>query len=413
MARHPRSDGSVVIVGGGFAGVACAKKLAKHDVRVTLVDKNNYNQFQPLLYQIATAQVTSLDVARPFRGMFRKRASVDFKMAPVTRADPETRTVTCADGTTFSGDYLVLAMGSQPNYFHTPGADEHAFPLYSLEDAQRLRSRIFEVFEDADRNPKLIDQGALNYVIVGAGATGVETAGAIADLVNEVMPAEFHDLATTTARVFVIDPAPVVLRPFSDRVHEYAARVLERKHVRLELGLRVTQVAADRVVLSDGSEIMTRTVIWAGGIEAAALAADAGVPVGDGGRVEVEADLTVKGFDRVYALGDAANTPGPEGKPFPQLGSVALQAGGWAADNILADMDHKPRKPFHYRDKGIMAMIGRDVPAFLSWLGVHAWLLQGNRQRIDALRSWSWAYLTKSRAPSIIDRPQGARIDWH
>ncbi len=427
MPGNPRET-SVVIVGGGFAGAACAKKLAKADVHVTLIDKHNYNQFQPMLYQFATAQVTSIDVARPLRDMFRKRKTVNVKMAEVTGADPESRTVTCADGEVFSGDYLVLAMGSQPNFFHTPGADTHAFPLYALVDAQRLRSRIFEVFEDADRNPKLLDQGALNFVIVGAGATGVETAGALADLINDVMPARFHDLSLSGARIYLIDPAPVVLAPFSDRVHEYAAGALQKKRVELKLGVKVDKVAVDRVVLSDGSEIMTRAVVWAGGIEASAAAANAGVPQGHGGRLEVNADLTVKGTERVFALGDVANTPGPDGKPFPQLGSVALQAGRWAAKNILADIEGKQPTPFHYRDKGIMAMIGRNAAvaeigprrrelkgflAYMSWLGVHAALLDGFRERFDALRTWGWDYLSKNRAPSIIDRPEEESIDWN
>jgi NADH:quinone reductase (non-electrogenic) len=426
MAADPRET-SVVVVGGGFAGLACARRLARQHVHVTLVDRNNYNQFQPMLYQLATAQVTVLDVAEPLRGVFRKHKTVDVKMASVTRADPETRTVECSDGTTFSGDYLVLAMGAQPNFFHTPGADTHAFPLYSLDDAQRLRSRLFEIFEEADRNPKLVDEGVLNIVVVGGGATGVETAGAVADLINHVMPGRFHDMEPSTARVLLVDPASVVLAPFSERMHEYAKRVLERKRVELRLGLRVTDVRPDRVVLSDGSEIMTRAVIWAGGIQAAALAGDAGLQCGAGGRIDVDDDLTAKGFPRVYALGDVANTPGPDGKPFPQLGSVALQAGRWAADNIVADIEGRARQPFHYRDKGIMAMIGTDAAvaemgkrrrelkgplAFLAWLAVHAWLLDGFRQRVDAMRSWAWAYLSRSRAASIIDRPSAARIDW-
>jgi NADH dehydrogenase len=416
-----------VIVGSGFAGAACTKKLAKHDVHVTLVDKNNYNQFQPMLYQFATAQVTSIDVARPLRDMFRKRKNVEVKMADVTGADPHSNTVTCADGTTFSGDYLVLAVGSRPNFFHTPGADAYAFPLYTLADAQRLRSRIFEVFEDADRNPKLLDRGALNFVIVGAGATGVETAGALADLINDVMPGRFHGLAISAARICVVDPAPVVLAPFSDRVHTYAAEALEKKHVDLELGIKVDEVTADRVILSDRREIMTRTAVWAGGIQASELAANAGVPQCDGGRIEVDEHLTVKGYPRLYALGDVANTPGPADKPFPQLGSVALQAGRWAAKNILADIDGRSPSPFHYRDKGLMAMIGRNaavavgprhrelhgVLAYMSWLAVHAALLDGFRQRLDALRTWGWDYFSKNRAPSIIDRPEAARIDWN
>jgi NADH dehydrogenase len=427
VTREKSADTSVIVIGGGIAGVACTKQLAKHKVPVTLVDRNNYSQFQPMLYQVATAQIVATGVARSLRGIFRKRKCVAVKMATVTGVDASTKVVTCDDGTTFSGDYLVLAMGSRPNFFGTPGAEDHAFPLYALADAQRLRSRIFTVFEDADRNPKLIDEGALNFVVVGAGATGVETAGALADLINDVMPARFHDLSIEPARVYVVDPGKVVLAPFSDRAHEYAAKTLKQKKVEVLLGLRVAEVKADRVVLSDGREIMSRTVVWAGGLQGADLAASTGIPPGRGGRLDVTTDLTVAGFDGVYALGDVANTIGPDGNAFPQLGSVAMQAGRWAADNIVAEMKGKPRKPFKYRDKGIMAMVGHNAAiaevgerrremhgqfAFLAWLGVHAALLEGFRARSEALRSWTWDYFTKSRASALIDRPDAARIDW-
>jgi NADH dehydrogenase len=273
----------------------------------------------------------------------------------------------------------------------------------------------------------LIDEGALNFVVVGAGATGVETAGAVADLINNVMPDRFHDLSVEPARVYVVDPGQVVLAPFSEHAHEYAAKMLKQKKVELVLGVKVAEVKADRVVLSDGREIMSRPVVWAGGIQGADLAASTGIPPGRGGRLDVTADLTVDGYDGVYALGDVANTLGPDGKAFPQLGSVAMQAGRWAANNILADAAGKARKPFKYRDKGIMAMVGHNAAiaevgerrremhgpfAFLAWLGVHAVLLEGFRARSEALRSWTWDYFTKSRASALIDRPDAARIDW-
>ena len=427
MTRGKSAGTSVVVVGGGIAGIACTKQLAKHNISVTLVDRNNYSQFQPMLYQVATAQIVSTGVARSLRGIFRKRTNVAVKMATVTEVNAAAKTVTCDDGTTFSGDYLVLAMGSRPNFFGTPGAEEHAFPLYALADAQRLRSRIFTVFEDADRNPKLIDEGALNFVVVGAGPTGVETAGALADLINDVMPARFHDMSMEPARVYVVDPGQVVLAPFSEHAHEYAAKMLHLKKVELLLGLKVAEVKADRVVLTDGREIMSRTVVWAGGLQGAVLAQATGITLGRGGRLDVKTDLTVDGLNGVYALGDVANTPDPEGKPFPQLGSVAMQAGKWAANNILADIAGKPRRDFKYLDKGIMAMVGHNAAiaevgkrrrelhgpfAFLAWLGVHAALLEGFRARSEALRSWTWDYFTKSRASALIDRPDAARIDW-
>jgi len=427
VASQRRREATVLVVGGGFAGIACARQLAKHDVHVTLVDRHDYTQFQPLLYQVATAQVNVTDVARPIRQSFRRRQSVDFRVADVAHIDPATKTVTSADDVTFSADHLVLAMGSRPNFFGTPGADTHAFPLYSLDDAQRLRSRFLTVMEDSLRNPKLLDQGAMNLVIIGGGATGVETAGALADCIYRVLPHRVDAPLIEAAQIHLIDPGSVVLAPFSDRAHAYAQQTLEKRRVKLEFGVRVTEVKADRVVLSDGREILTRTVVWAGGIQAAGVAEHAGIEQGRGGRFDVDADLTVPSFPGVYCIGDVANTLDPQGSPYPQLGSVALQAGRWAANNILADIDGKPRSPFRYKDKGIMAMIGRNAAiaemgakrrelrgpvAFAAWLGVHAWLLNGFRQRVSALASWGWDYVANTRPSAIIDRPDAARIDW-
>jgi len=426
MASSKHSETTALVVGAGFGGIACAKRLAKKGVSVTVVDRHDYTQFQPLLYQIATAQVNVTDVARPIRQVFHKRAGVAVRMADIAHVDPATRTVTSTDGVSYSGDYLVLAMGSRPNFFNTPGA-EHAFPLYSLQDAERLRSRLLAVLEDALRNPKLVDQGALNFVVIGAGATGVETAGALADCLNRVLPHRVRAPKLADASIHLIDPAQVVLAPFSEHAHEYARAALEKMGVTLELGVRVTEITPNRVVLSDGREILTRVVVWAGGIQASEVAANSGISQGHGGRFDVAADLSVPAFPGVYAVGDIANTPDPDGKPFPQLGSVALQAGRWAAENILADIDGKPRSDFRYKDKGIMAMIGRNAAvaevgpkrrelhgslAFVSWLGVHAWLLSGFRERVNALASWGWDYVANTRPSAIIDRPEAARIDW-
>ena len=418
---------SVVIVGGGFAGVGCAKKLADHDIPVTLLDRHNYQQFQPLLYQVATAELATTDVARPLRAIFAKDKSVTMKQLDVTSVDPETRTVTTADGQTFTGDYVVIAAGTQPNFFHTPGADKFAFPLYSVLDATKLRAQVFEVFEEAADNPARIDQGALNFVIVGAGPTGVETAGALADLVNQVMPKRFHTIAVDRAQIYLVDLGQVVLRAFSEKAHAYAAERLQRNGVKLLLGLGVKEVRKGKVILSDDTEILTRTVIWGGGIQASPIAAHVGLPTGRGGRLATEPDLTVEGHERVYVIGDIATIPDPDGNDLPQLGSVALQSGHWAAENILADIDGKPRKPFHYKDKGIMAMIGDGAAiaemgknhhelhghvAFAAWLGVHAWLMSGVRTRVDAFVAWASDFVGAARASSIIVDSDKARIDW-
>src|SRR6478735_6506906 len=212
----------VVILGGGFGGVGCARELAKHDdVRVSLVDQNNYHQFQPLLYQVATSQLAPSDIAYSLRKLFQGDENVRVKLGQVAALDPEARSITTADGERLSGDELVLAAGSRPNFFHTPGADEHAFPLYSLDDAQRLRSRILAVFEEADRDASRIDDGALTFVVVGGGPTGVELSGALADLVQETMAAEFHDVAVTATQIHLVDLGPTLLGPFSEDAHDY------------------------------------------------------------------------------------------------------------------------------------------------------------------------------------------------
>ncbi len=418
---------SVVIVGGGFAGVGCAKELGKHGIPVTLIDRNNYHQFQPLLYQVATSELAAVDIARPLRAIFRREPSVRVHVGEVTDVDLATRTITVADGRVFSGDYLVLAAGSQPNFFRTPGAAEHGLPLYTVEHARALQGRLLRVLEDTDAHPELIDKGALNFVIVGAGPTGVETAGAIADAVKDVIPRSFPHFDTNQIRIYLVDHAPVVLAAFSDSAHEYAADKLTHNGVHLLLRTGVKEVHPDKVVLSDETVIPTRVVVWAGGIQAPDLVAKLGVPQGRGGRVAADAELTVEGFPHVYAIGDMANMPDHDGKDLPQLGSVALQAGRWAARNILADIDGKPGKPFHYKDKGIMAMIGSGAAvaevgghhhelhghaAFAAWLGVHAWLMSGIHQRVDAFLSWAWDFLGSTRSTSIMDDADAPRIDW-
>jgi NADH dehydrogenase len=422
------SNAHIVIVGGGFAGLGCARTLAKQrDVRITLIDKNNYHQFQPLLYQVATAELGGGDVATSLRETFRDHPNVDVKMSEVMVADPKSRTVTTRDGQQYQGDFLVLAAGSHANFFHTQGAEQHSFPLYSLEEAERLRSRILAVFEDADRDPTVLEKGALNFVIVGGGPTGTELAGALADMINLTMTREYADLAVKRAQIYLVEHGTSLLAPFSAEAHDYAARTLQRKGVRLLFGRAVTDVASDGVILSDGTSIQTRTVVWAGGLMAAPLANNSGLQRGHGGRIAVQPDLTVDGFPGVYALGDFANIPGANGQPLPQLASVAQQCGVWTAKNILAEIAGKPRTAFHYHDKGIMAMIGRDAAvaeigskrheldgaiAFAAWLGVHALLMSGVRERVEAFIDWAWNYFSKTRPIQVLDRSNENRIDW-
>ena len=417
----------VVVMGGGFAGVACAQALGDEGVSVTLIDRNTYHQFQPLLYQVATAQLAPGDVMQPLRGLFRKQATVAVKQATVTGIDPVTRTVTTATGQSFSGDHLVLATGSRPNFFGVPGAEEHAFPLYGAADAEALRNRILGLFEDADLDPARLDQGALTFVVVGGGPTGVETAGALADLVFTIMPDRYRDLDVDRARIHLVDHGATLLKPFSSSAHAYAARALEGKGVHLMLESSVSEVAADSVLLADGTRIPTHCVVWAGGLQAGSVPGMDVLPRGPAGRISVDAALSVDGFPGVYAVGDVADATDADGEPYPQLGSVALQAGQAVAMSILAAIEGEPVPAFDYRDKGIMAMIGRGAaiaevgPRHLelhgsiargAWLAVHAWLLGPSQARAKTLVSWAWNTLSESRGAAIVDDPDAPGIDW-
>jgi NADH dehydrogenase len=264
-------------------------------------------------------------------------------------------------------------------------------------------------------------------VVIGGGPTGVELAGALADLIHQTMAGEFHELAVEAAQIHIVDLGHTLLGPFSDRAHDYVAKILGRKGVRLHLGVAVTEIGPGHVTLADGTTIETHCVVWGGGIKAPALASTAGVPQGRGGRIDVLPDLSVEDAPGVYAIGDVANIPSPDGGTHPQLGSVALQSGTWAADNLVADFRGKHRKSFHYHDKGIMAMIGRGAAiaevgahrhelhgaiAFSAWLGVHAALMTGVRNRVDAFVSWGSDYFTSARGPQVLDRSDAGRIDW-
>jgi NADH:ubiquinone reductase (H+-translocating) len=419
----------VVIVGGGFAGLNCARKLASHaDIRITLIDKNNFQQFQPLLYQVASAVLAPSNAAFSLRNVLQQHSNVDVKLGEVVSVDLKTRTAETAEGQKYQGDFLVLAAGSQPNFFGTPGADKHTYPLYSLHDAELLRSRILAVLESADRDPSLIAKGALNFVIVGAGPTGSEMAGTLGDMTQRMLKDLYKDLDLSKAQIFLVDHGHSVLSAFSQKSQVYAASMLKQRGVQVRLGIAAKEVAPDHVLLSDGTKILTRTVIWAGGLKASSLSGNLGVAPGHGGRIDVQPDFSVKDFPGVYALGDFANIAGADGKPLPQLASVGEQSGKWCAKNIAAAIAGEPEKPFHYLDKGIMAMIGRNAAvaevgerrhelqgpiAFAAWLGVHAALLTTARAKIETFIEWGWDYFGKVHGDPVLDRTSQANINWN
>ena len=405
----------VVIVGAGFGGLGVAEQLAHVPVEVTLIDQHDYHTFQPLLYQVATSLLNAEDVGAPIRGLFRHQDNVTFHMATVTQVDMPGHKIQLSDGKDVSYDYLVLAGGATVNYFNTPGAAEHAFPLYTLMNAVKLRSRVLERFEAADRDPTLIEEGALNFVIVGAGPTGVETAGALSDLFYNLLPRDYHQLATEKARVIIVERGKEVLAPFKDNLRSYAKEELERRRVEVRLGEAVAEVGPTFVRLKSGEEIQAHTLIWAAGVRANPLADLLGLPQGRGGRVKLNPDLSVPDHPEIFVVGDMGEVAS-DGEVLPQLGSVAMQSGEHVGRQIARRVAGEPGQPFKYWDKGFMATIGRgaavvELPnkltlhgplAYFAWLGVHLALLSGMRNRIETLWNWGWSALTHDRAARII-----------
>ena len=411
----------VVIVGAGFAGLNCARKLASHSqLQITLLDRNNYQQFQPLLYQVATGLLSPDDAAFNLRAVLASHENVDIKMTQVVSVDLANRTVHAADGQQYTGDYLVLAAGAEANFFGIPGVKQYAFPLYTLLDAERLRSRLLELLEEADRGSLKNETKTVSIAVIGGGATGVEIAGAIADMLQRTPGYVFKNTQLLRCTVTLIDQADGVLLPFTSTARDYATRILEEHSVVLRLGAAVSEVTSTEVRLTDKTTVSASLVIWAGGLNASTLSGSLGLKPGRGGRIDVEADLTVSGHPEVYALGDFANFKTADGKVLPQLASVAQQAGRHCATNILADATGEPLRPFKYLDKGTMAMIGRNAAiaeigsghhtltgplAFAAWLGVHALLLTTARAKVEAFLEWAWEYFGHVHVAPILDRP--------
>jgi NADH:quinone reductase (non-electrogenic) len=404
----------VVIVGAGFAGLRAARALRKADVDVTLVDRHNYQTFQPLLYQVATAGLNAADVAFPVRGILRRYGNVRFRMASVVGMDAGV--LRLDDGDVLPFDHLIVAGGARAAYFGVPGAAEHAFPLYALTDAIRLRNHTLRCFESADAHPERIADGALTFVVVGAGPTGVEMAGALAELFDGVLRKDFPATDATRARVILVEMQDAVLPPFTERSQRHALEALRARGVDVRFGAKVQQVDPGSITLVDGEQIPTRTVIWAAGVQSAKVAEWLGAEQTRGGRIVVDRSLAVPGRDNVFAAGDIAAAVALDGSLYPQLGAVAIQTGEHAARQVLRRIRGQELEPFVYRNKGIMATIGRrsavaelsfgvrlsGTLGWFAWLFLHLLLLVGFRNRLSVLLNWAWSYVARERGPRLI-----------
>jgi NADH dehydrogenase len=412
----------VVVVGAGFAGLSAARALVGRPVEVTIADQRNFHTFQPLLYEVATAGLESGDVAYPIRAVFGRAANVTFRFARVTGVDWDRHLVTAEGSSSLAFDSLIVASGATARFFGIPGASEFTFPLYTLTDARALRDHVLRRLEDADNDPAALGDGALTFVVVGGGPTGVEVAGALAELLDVAVRHDGFNFDRRSGRIIIVDGVDRLLTPFVASAGSYAARTLERRGVELAFGRMVRSVDQSGVELDDGTRIPTRTVVWAGGVTVEnTVASRLGVPGGPNGRLVVDEDLSISGRTDAYAVGDAAAVPwAPHsaGHPdiCPQLAQVAIQSGGHAAAQVLRRLEGRPTEPFRYHDKGIMATIGRRAAVtqfprgmvvrgtlgWLSWLGLHLVYLVGFRNRIVVLVNWSWRYLSWGSGPRVI-----------
>jgi len=411
----------VVIVGFGFGGLAAVKRLVKAPVRVTVVDRNNYHSFLALVYQVASAELETTDIAYPVRSILRRKRGVEFIMADVQGVDLDNK-VLLTDGDPIPYDYLIMAPGSAPNTFGVAGAGEHAFPLTSVPHALNLRNQILRCFEEAIQEPDPERrQAALTFVVVGGGPTGVEFAGALSELIRGPLVKDYRTLKVQEMRVILLEALDTLLPALPNKLRTYAAARLKKDGVDVRLNTPVEQVTAEAVTLKDGTSISTRTVIWTAGVQGDPRFKASGLPAARSGRVAVLPTLQVPDHPEVYVVGDLAYVPQDGGGAVPMVASGAVQEATVASANIVRHIRGQELQAFRYKDPGLMVAIGRNagvaslplrvIPvtlhftgffAWFAWLAVHLVLLIGFRNRLLVMFKWAWDYLFFERAVRLI-----------
>ena len=421
MGDEERQTGRrrVVIVGAGFGGLACARKLDGTAIDVTLLDQHNYHLFTPLLYQVATGLLNPSDIAYPLRTVFRHSRNVRFRQARVETIDFKRKAVCLAGGDEIPYDDVVIASGSVDNYFGNQGIADAALSLKALPDATRLRNHVLTCLERADAEPDAVARRPLlTFVLVGGGPTGVESAGALAELLDIVAGKDYHRISRRECRIVLIEGTDRLLNAFSAHLGHYARRVLERRGVEVITNMLVKDADDHSVTLADGSRIETATVVWSAGVRPNDGVADDSPARFRNRRLKVDEHLRIAGVDRAYAIGDVASPEPGANAQLPMLSPPAMQGGRYVARAILDDAAGRrtERPPFHYLDKGTMATIGRNAGVthlpggleftgfvgWLTWLFVHIYYLIGFRNRVSALLSWSWDYVRHDRPIRII-----------
>jgi NADH dehydrogenase len=411
-----RPKPQVVVVGSGFGGLNCTRQLAQQAVDVTVVDRDNYHGFWPLLYQVATGGLGPEDIARPARALYSDRANVTCRMGTVNSVDLDQHVVGIEGQADLAYDYLVLAAGSSTADFGIPGVAEHCFPLKTLPDAVRLRNHLLTSWEEADAAMGRDADAALTVVLIGGGPTGVELAGAISELMSVNLARDYRHLDATRARIVLVEMTEHLLSGFASRLQRNALRTLKQKGVEVRFGTKLVSASATGVRFADGTDVEAATVIWTAGVAANPLANQIIGPKGRGGAVAVEPDLSIPGHPEVFVVCDLAARAGKDGQPLPQVAQVAIQGGRHAARQVARLERGEPTKPFVYHDHGTMATIGRrdavaQLPGgitltgtfgWLAWLGVHLVFLVGFRNRAVVLVSWAYNYLTWDRSARLI-----------
>jgi NADH dehydrogenase len=416
MAVSPGGRRKVLILGGGFAGIGAARKLKDVDVDVVLVDRHDYHTFQPLLYQVATDLLETTAVGHPLRDLFHDQPNVAVHQDSATAIDLASRTVEFEELRPITYDFLVLALGAGVNFFGTKGAAKNAFPMYTLADAVRLRAQVLKKWEAADRKPELIEDGALDVVVVGGGATGIESVGAMAELYRGNFAADYPQIPQEQAHLTLVEAGPELFTMFKPDIRRYTMKALEKRGVEVICGEAVSEITPTRVKLKSGRELKAHTLVWGAGLQANEITESLGLELERGNRVPVGLDMRVESHPELFAVGDIAwITDRNTNKALPQLGSVALQSGECAGENVARLAAGKETEPFDYKDKGTMATIGRGAAvvqfkngktmkgkaASLAWGAVHLALLSTGEDRAKAVVDWTWAGFSHERPGRI------------